>query len=108
MLTKDADKLICLLYKNFLYKRKNGTSKSEASYFGSSHNIHEKFCSDLLFEDVDDTCRELDNVGFLNCLWADNIASEVYLTDDAIIYMENRFKNGLTELLGYIEKIKPW
>lgn len=107
-LTKDADKLICLIYKDFLQKRKTGSSKSNASYFGSSHNIHEKLCPELLFEDVDDTCRELSRAGFINCLWADNIAYSVHLSDDGIIYMENRFKNGLAEVLDFIEKIKLW
>ena len=107
-LTKDADKLICLLYKDYLQKRKAGSPKSQASYFDSSHNIHEKLCPDLLFEDVDDTCRELSRAGMIHCLWADNIAFSVTLSDEAIIYMENRFKDGLTEILDFIEKIKPW
>ena len=61
-----------------------------------------------MFEDVDDTCRELSRANLLNCFWADNIAYNVILSDNAIIYMENRFKNGLTEVLEFIDKIKPW
>lgn len=107
-LTKDAEKLICLLYKSYLQKRKSGISKSQATCFGSSHDIHEQLCPELIFEDVDDTCRELSRADLLNCLWADNIAYHVILSDSAIIYMENRFKNGLVEVLEFVDKIKPW
>lgn len=107
-LTKDAEKLICLLYKSYLQKRKSGIPKSEATCFGSSHNIHEQLCPELIFEDVDDTCRELSRADLLNCSWADNTAYHVTLSDNAIIYMENRFKNGLAEVLEFVEKIKPW
>lgn len=101
-LTKDSEKLICLIYKDYLEKRKSGLSKSKANSFGSSHDIHEKLCPNWIFEDVDDTCRELSRCGLLDCFWADNIAYRVTLSDSGIIYMENRFKNGL---LGVIEFI---
>ena len=106
-LTKDAQKLICKLYRNYLEKRKNGISKNQARSFGSSHNIHETLCPELLFEDVDDTCRELSRAGFITCLWADNIADHVFLSDSCIAYMENRFKNGLIEVTDFIAKFIP-
>ena len=40
-LSKDNDLLICTLYKNFLEKVKNGSSKSEARWLGSSDEIQE-------------------------------------------------------------------
>lgn len=73
-LTKDSEKLICLIYKDYLEKRKSGLSKSKANEFGSSHDIHERLCPNWIFEDVDDTCRELHRAGLLTCFWADNIA----------------------------------
>lgn len=103
-LTKDSDKLICILYKSYLESRKAGESKSIARSFGSSHDIHINLCPDWSFNDVDDTCRELSRAGYLNCLWADNIAYEVYLSDDGIIFMENRFKNRLKDVADFISK----
>lgn len=103
-LTKDSEKLICLLYKDYLEKRKSGLSKSKANSFGSSHNIHENLCPDWIFEDVDDTCRELSRAGLLHCLWADDIAYNVNLSDSGIIYMENRFKNGLLGVADFLSK----
>lgn len=106
-LTKDSDKLICLLYKTYLEKRKSGLSKSAANSFGSSHDIHENLCPDWIFEDVDDTCRELSRANLLDCLWADNIAYHVSISDSGIIYMENRFVNGLLEVTDFISKFIP-
>lgn len=103
-LTKDSEKLICLLYKDYLEKHKSGLSKSSSNSFGSSHDIHERLCPDWIFEDVDDTCRELSRAGLLHCLWADNIAYHVTLSDSGIIYMENRFKNGLLGVVDFLSK----
>lgn len=106
-LTKDSEKLICLLYKDYLEKRKSGQSKSEANDFGSSHDIHENLCSDWLFDDVDDTCRELSRSGLLRCLWADDIAYIVRLSDSGITYMENRFKNDIKDVLEFLSNFIP-
>lgn len=101
-LTKDSEKLLCLLYKDYLEKRKSGLSKSNSNSFGSSRDIHVRLCPDWIFKDVDDTCRELSRAGLLHCAWADNIAYHVILSDSAIIYMENRFKNGLLSVIDFL------
>lgn len=103
-LTKDSDRLICLLYKDYLERRKSGESKSIARTFGSSHDIHNRLVPDQIFDDVDDTCRELSRAGLLDCMWADNIAYFVTISDDGIIYMENRFKNGLMSVVDFLTK----
>ena len=107
-LTKNSKKLICLLYKDYLKKRKAGLSKTISNSFGSSHNIHERLCPNWIFEDVDNTCRELSRAGMLNCLWADDIACLVQISDSGIIYMENRSKNGLLGVIKFISEFKPW
>ncbi len=101
-LTNDSEKLLCLLYKSYLEKRRNGTPKSNAKRFGSSHHIHKNLCPKWIFEDVDETCRELSRANMLDCLWADNIAYYVSLSDSAIVYMENRFKNGLLDVVKFL------
>lgn len=106
-LTKDSEKLICLMYKSYLKKRRSGYSKSDANNFGSSHDIHESLCPNWIFDDVDDTCRELSRAGLLNCCWADNIAYIVQLSDSGIIYMENRFKNGLKDVVDFLSNFIP-
>jgi len=106
-LTKDSDKLICLIYRIYLEERKAGNSKTKAKMLGSSQNIHRSIVPSWTYEDVDETCKELSRVGLLNCSYADNVVSFCYLSDSAIIYMENRFANGLRDLLGYLSKIAP-
>lgn len=110
-LTKDADALICVLYKEYLQRRENGIPKSTAKRFGGSPNIHSQLMSKWSFEDVDETCRELSRAGLLKCFYADNIAYDALLSDAGIIYMEKRFANGLKSVLNYLERIKaflPW
>ncbi len=106
-LTNDSEKLLSVIYKKYLENRKSGMSKSDAKNFGSSHIIHEQLLPKWLFDDVDDTCRELDRAGMLDCLYGDDIASNVMISDSGISYMENRFKNGLSEVVEFISKIKP-
>lgn len=107
-LSKDADALICVLYKNYYQQRKDGVPKSEAKKFKSSYDIQMNLIPKWNPEDVDDTCRELDDKGLLYCFYAENIAWEVHLLDDGIIYMENRFNNDFAKLIEYMTKFLPF
>lgn len=106
-LTKDAEKLICVVYKSYLEKRKNGITKANAKNLGNSHLIHEQFFPKWLFKDVDDTCRELSRAGLLDCKWANNTGYLVRISDKGILYLENRFKNGLKEVIEFLAGILP-
>lgn len=105
-LTKESDYLICAIYKDYLEKRKNGMDKSHAKHSGSSKRIHEEILTKWMYEDVDETCLELERAGLLNCYSADNAVLDSYLNDEAIIYMENRFKNNVNSVFEYMAKIK--
>ena len=103
-LSKDAKKLIKVLYDSYCDKRKNGLSKSQSKSCGGSPEIHQNLLPDWIFEDVDDTCRELSRAGLINCLWADDIAYAVFLSDSAIALMENKTKNNLLAASDFISK----
>lgn len=105
-LTKDAEYMICALYKEYIDKRKNKTPKEDAKFVGSSEGIQKELMSQWTLEDVDETCRELDRAEFLECLYAEDTIVDACLTDNAIIYMENRFIDGLTGVLDYMGKIR--
>lgn len=105
-LTKDSDALISALYKEYLQKRKDGISKGEAKIFGGADHIHQNIVPKWEFGDVEETLWELSRAGLLNCMPADNTVWMATLTDSGIIYMESKFKNGLSEVLDYIEQIK--
>lgn len=107
-LSKDADALICLIYKHYLELRSAGNSKSTAKLLDSSKDIHKNIIPEWSFEDVDDTCRELHRQNLLNISYYDDICAIVELTDNGIVYMENRFSNKFKNLLDYIDKVKFW
>lgn len=105
-LTREADALFCLIYKHYLQRRKEGVPKGDAKMLGGSHDIHEKIISKWVHSDVDETCRELDRAGYLNCRYYDDEVGNAVIMDRGIIFMETRFKNGLDEVLKYLESIK--
>lgn len=106
-LTREANALICVLYREYLQRRKAGMPKADAKLFDGSEYIHTQLMTKWSFEDIDETCRELSRAGILDCSYADDVTVLAQISDAGIIYMENRFTNGLTSLLGYIEKLLP-
>lgn len=106
-LTKDADKLLCIFYKDYLSKVKSGLSKSSSSCFGNSDEITAKYLPDWHPEDTADICWELHKAGYAVCSRGDDIANDVTLTREAIVYMENRFKNGINDVTDFISKFFP-
>lgn len=106
-LTKDAEKLLCLMYKSYLDMYRINSSKSECNRFGNTRDIHKKFMPDQYFADVDELVRELKRNNLIACDFGDNTFLEISLTPSAIIYMENRFKNGIKELSDFISKFIP-
>ncbi len=105
-LTREADALICLIYNAYMQKRKQGVSKGNAKMIGGSAVIRNELMTKWSLEDVDETCRELGRSEFLDCVYSDDVVSESALTDSAIKYMENRFKNNAEEVLKHIETLK--
>lgn len=107
-LSKDADYLICLIYKYYLELRDNGIPKSDAKILGDSQNVNQNIIPEWSFEDTDDTCRELIKKKLLdNRIYMDNYCGYMNLSDDGIIYMENRFKNGLKEVIKFLTNFIP-
>ena len=101
-LTKESDYLICTLYKEYRKRRSDNMPKSEAKCFGSSEEIYISFMPKAIYEDVDETCKELKRANMLKCFESDFNVLRAELTDDAIIYMENRFKSNLKCLTEHI------
>lgn len=102
-LTKDADKMICCIYKTFLQQRKSGVPKSSARRFPLEYFKSEEKLSSWLSEDLDETLLELKRADLVKMY----IDGNFDLTDSGIIYMENRFKNGLNEVVDFISKFIP-
>lgn len=98
LLTKSTDKVLCKLYKEYLVHIKNNIPKSTALIF-SVENINNIFQN----QNIDFELSELKSKSLIDS-W---ITGEILLTSDAIIYMENRFKNNVTELTDFISKFLP-
>ncbi len=98
LLTKSTDKVLCQLYKEYLSRIKNNISKSNALVFDTT-SISQLFGN----QDIDFEISELNKNSLIEA-W---ITGEVLLRSEAIVYMENRFKNGLIEITDFIAKLKP-
>ncbi len=98
LLTKSTDKVLCQLYKEYLSRIKNNISKSNALVFDTT-SISQLFGN----QDIDFEISELKKNSLIEA-W---ITGEVLLRSEAIVYMENRFKNGLIEITDFIAKLKP-
>lgn len=101
-LTHDAEKLLCLMYKTYLDKRKLNSSKTECNSFGSTRDIHKNLLPDQDFSDVSELIWELSRNELISGSCYDNILYNIALTSHGIIYMENRFKNNVKEIVSFI------
>lgn len=101
-LTKDADKMLCEIYATYLSRRDDGMPKSAAADFSDESKLPEVHKADWLSQDGKAALRELKQAGFVSMF----IYGGFSLEASAIVYMENRFKNGLSEVLDFVGKIK--
>lgn len=100
-LSKDAYKTLCLIYKEYLSRRKNNISKSSSSMFQSTN--FETLFPDVNQEDFMSDLSELKKHNFVKLY----IDGSFILNSEAVVYMENRFKNGLIEVVDFISKFIP-
>lgn len=107
MLSKDAKIVLYNLYKEYLVRRNNGSSRSYAKNFGSSSTIHADLFPDWLIEDLDDVLRELGRNHFLHNLYASNTIYQCELTDFAITKMENQRKETFLSIADFVSKFIP-
>lgn len=105
-LTKDGQYLLGKIYEEYLLNINNGVSKSNAKQIGSSHSVHKNLVPNELFDDVEETMRELGRAGYLKNSYADNIVYFSIITDKTIVYMENKFKNNVKSIVDFLSKLK--
>ena len=101
-LTKDADKSICLIYKEYLDRRKSGLDKKNAKDFFCREQWPAAFVEKSNLSDFLDTIQELQNIGFVRR----TMGGGFYLEDAGILYMEQRFPDGVAQVLDWLAKIK--
>lgn len=102
-ITSDADKMLGVLYKTYLSRRKDGQAKRDAREFEDGYFSSTEPFSSMHISDVEDSRMELDRAGLLK----NYIGGDCELTDSAIYYLENRFKNGLADVLSFLAQFIP-
>lgn len=97
-LTRDAKKAAAKIYKEYLNRIDNGLTKSEAKIFSDSD-------MEMLFknEDFDDIKSELVSTFSMKT----NILEDITLSSSFISFMENRFKNGIKDVVGFLSQFIP-
>lgn len=102
MITRDADKTICVIYKEFLTRRKSGISKIQASTF--SFETLQSLMPNEIKEDLFEYLRELKCADLINPIY---LSGDFHLSSNGIIYMEQRFGKTLDKIIDYLSKLVP-
>lgn len=105
-LTNDAKYLLTSMYSKYLDERKAGKTKEQAIKFGGAEDIHQKLMPEWSFEDVEFTCFELRQHGYINAAAASNTLFYITLSTSAIASLETTFKDKVDSVLDYAAKIK--
>lgn len=106
-LTNNAKNLLKELYSEYQNRRSNDIDRFTAMYFEDAKDIYNKLYAEQDIEDLIESIRELSRAGFMQVLWASGTATECRITNEAIAYMENRFKRTAKGLVEIISALKP-
>lgn len=102
-MTKDAEKFLCICYRDYLSRVKTGISKSESRRFSKNYKDENPNFADWHDDDFAETRHELKCLGILKV----DVSGSFSILPDGIDYMENRFKNNLKELTEFISQLIP-
>lgn len=103
-LSKINDAFICILYKSYLDKKESGASLAKARRIGSISNLRE-LLPNWQDEDIEVCCGDLKKDGLLSVTYADDTVWDSSFTEKGIIYMENRFKDKVKNVIEYVKTI---
>lgn len=105
-LTKQQQYIITNIYKIFKDRQKRGLSRSESKNFKSSDEVHKEFFDYLNKEDFITDTRTLRGKDYITGAFASNMVVEIAISDKTIIYMENRFKNNIKDIVKFLSDIR--
>lgn len=102
-MTKDAEKFLCICYRDYLSRVKDGNSKSDSRIFSKNYKNENPNFANWHNDDFAEIRRELKRLGILNA----EVSGAFSILPNGIDYMENRFKNNLKELTEFISQFIP-
>lgn len=105
-ITSESKNLLKLMYTIYLSKREEGKGRIESNYFGDSKEIQNRYLPNMSVEDVTDLCFELSRSGCVKLSIGDNLANNISLTYEALVYCEQSFQRNVKNLLEWISSIK--
>ena len=100
-LTNEQKRLLVSMYQEVL-SRQPALSMEQANFFKNSDQLIELFSLDMSSKYVSELCWKLKTKGYIACYRGDNLANDISLSDQTIIYMKNKFKNGLKDVLSFL------
>lgn len=100
-LTKEAGKLLAVMYKEYLSRRKEGQGKGSAKYFDWMYLAGLTPISAWPEGDLSDALNELKRHGLATVY----ITGDCELSDDAIAILEDRFVDGLVAVTAYVSQL---
>lgn len=104
-LTKNAEKLLVLIYKYYKFRIDNGKSLENAKFVGDLDHLHDNLHIKFSLEDTLELIRELSRAKYLNVTWADNTAYLIAIDDALIIYGENRVADTIKNWFEWADTI---
>lgn len=107
-LSNDSKYLLLMLYKMYIERRKDGTSKSKSRSFEDVPYIHTNLMPQWSEEDILDTVNELVRQKFLTAVYGGNTAFEIELSTTGVSKMEHRFKDSANNVINALSKIKEF
>lgn len=101
-LTNTAKSILNNIYEEYLDKLKNGLSAEEANNFANRFDEKCKSLSVIPEGDANAALEELDETNFTKYI---DILGDFKLTSCAISYMENRYANGIKQMIDVAKKV---
>lgn len=99
-ITNDAYNILCVIYRVYLQRRRDGLSKTTAIEFSDYELFRQEHLPKYDKSDFADLIFELKNNELVK-LYVDGGFD---LTNNAVILMENRFKNRLSDVIEFVSK----
>jgi len=100
-ITKDSYKVLCIIYKVYLQRRKDGNSKEQSVEFSDYNLFKDEYIPDMHTDDMHSAIVELKENGYVKLF----VDGGFVLTNAGIILLENKFKNNLSDVMDFISKL---
>lgn len=102
-LTKEADKLLAVMYSAYRARRKEGQGKSTARHFDGMYLASLPPCCDWPEEDFSGAMHELSRSGLV----VENIIGDCDLSEKAVSILEDRVTDGLVDAASFVAQFIP-